>query len=80
VKRERERVYNEAIRVCGESTRFARKEGGSASKSFANGGEAYKVVSRVIRRMSHFRRCEANGSGDGDGGGCMSAKADVRRE
>ena len=69
MKRFKERVYREAMRVCGECTRLARKGVGSTSRSLASGGEAYTVVSSVIRSMSHFLRCTASVSGEADEGG-----------
>jgi hypothetical protein len=68
------------MNVCGESTRFARKGSGSDSRSSGKGGEAYTVVSSVIRRMSHFLRLEVSASGVYDDGGCRIEKAELSSE
>lgn len=56
--------------------RFARSGAGSASGSADAGGVAKTVVSRVMRRMSHLRRCGSSVSDTADSGGVKRAKAD----
>lgn len=76
----RERVCIVAINGSGDSIRFACTGEGRSSESLA-GGDEYRVVSNVMRRISHFRRCDAAGSGPAiDGGGSIRLKAEVSSE
>jgi hypothetical protein len=75
-----EREYRDVIRTEGTSTIFSRRGAGRASSSPGSGGEAYIVVSSVMRSMSHFLRWAQRPSGAEDAGLCKVENADVRRE
>lgn len=51
------------MRVGGASDRLARSDSGNVAVSVWEKFEAYTVDSRVIRRISHFRRSSVNASG-----------------
>ena len=51
------------MRVGGASDRLARRDSGNVAVSVWEKFEAYTVDSRVIRRISHFRRSFVNASG-----------------
>ena len=80
VKSLRERVCKDARRLCGESIKLARMEGGSFSTSL--GGVETTVVSNVSLKISHFllqMLSRPSRSVIVEGGGGMSWKAEVIR-
>lgn len=68
----RDRAYKVEINDWGDKSRDSRSGCGKSTKS---GAEEKTVVSRVMRRMSHFLRWTSRGSGEGARGGAMSANA-----
>lgn len=71
-----DRAYNVEINDWGDNSRDSRSGCGKSTRS---GVEAKTVVSRVIRRMSHFLRWTSRGSGEGASGGGMSANAALNK-
>lgn len=71
-----DRAYNVEINDWGDNSRDSRSGCGKSTRS---GVEEKTVVSRVIRRMSHFLRWTSRGSGDGARGGGMSANAALNK-
>ncbi len=70
------------MRDSGESIRLALSDGGRCSGSWLEGGDEKRVVSKVILRMSHFRRDDASASFwvAREAGGWMRENADVSKE
>lgn len=64
------------INDWGDKSRDSRSGRG---KSAMSGVEEKTVVSRVMRRISHFLRCTSRGSGEGERGGGRSANAAVNK-
>jgi hypothetical protein len=72
----RERAYEVEIRDCGDKSRSSRRGCGRVAMS---GGDENTVVSRVMRRISHFLRCASRASGAGAMGGGNRANAELKR-
>lgn len=72
----RDRAYNVEINNWGDKSRDSRSDCGKAAKS---GADENTVVSRVMRRMSHFLRCASRYSGEGMGGGKRSSNAEFNK-
>lgn len=72
----RDRAYNVEINNWGDKSRDSRSDCGKAAKS---GADENTVVSRVMRRMSHFLRCASRGSCEGMGGGRRNSNAEFNK-
>lgn len=64
------------IKDWGEESRISRRGCGRAAIS---GGDENTVVSRVMRRISHFLLCVSRESGEGATGGGRSANAEFNK-